>query len=172
MNFHPHSSLCRAAIHTGAINNPGGVIEIIIKWHAEVFFGKESKGVISEDYDQPEDITFCTSRPNTISIQLAIDFEERDKDPDFAFLEVDEQVELMPKMNSFTSFLQMKEADGDNEPAPAVPKFQWVKPASLSKFIGKNQDLATIGTAEALACGKDLGTFTILGEVNMEVATK
>lgn len=78
----------------------------------------------------------------------------------------------MPKMNSFASFLQMKEADDDNPPAPAVPKFQWVKPVSLSKFIGKNQDLATITTAEALACGSDLGTFTILGEMDMEVATK
>jgi hypothetical protein len=41
----------------------------------------------------------------------------------------------------------------------------------LSKFIGKNQDLSTITTAEAQSCGKDLASFTILGEINMEVNT-
>jgi len=51
MIFHGDSSICRAAIHTGAINNPGGVVEIVIKHTISKFYGTENKGVISADYD-------------------------------------------------------------------------------------------------------------------------
>jgi len=79
MIYHADSSICRAAIHTGAINNPGGVIEIAIKWKIEKFYASENKGIFSMELNQPSSKTFVVGKPNTIAIQLAIDFEERKK---------------------------------------------------------------------------------------------
>jgi len=61
MVYHGDSSICRAAIHTGAINNPGGVVEIIIKWYVEKFYGTENKGVITNEYDAPCYRSFAVS---------------------------------------------------------------------------------------------------------------
>jgi len=47
--------------------------------------------------------------------------------------------------------------------------FQWVKPENF-KFVGKDQDLYTIRNLDTDAVGP-LYTFTILGEISMEVAT-
>jgi len=47
--------------------------------------------------------------------------------------------------------------------------FQWVKPENFA-FVGKDQDLYTIHSPETDIAGP-LNTFTIIGSVEMEVAT-
>lgn len=69
------SSICKAAIHSGVISDAGGLVELVILGKMNKLYGYENHGIESSLYEKYVRRTFAVSKPNSIAVNLALDFE-------------------------------------------------------------------------------------------------
>lgn len=72
MIYHKDSSICRAAIHCGAIKDAGGLVQLAFSMTVEKLYSTDSYGVSSMLVERPTPRTFVVGRPNSLLLNVII----------------------------------------------------------------------------------------------------
>jgi len=79
MIYHKDSSICRAAIHCGALKDAGGLVQIAFSMTVEKLYSSLSFEVQSMYVERPTPRTFVVGKPNSLLLHLAVIFETFDR---------------------------------------------------------------------------------------------
>lgn len=102
------SSICKAAIHAGVVQDAGGIVELIKREGIESYEESINRGITSVSYNQWTS-SFVIAKPVSLHIELSIAFAQKPKLKEFAtssFLQMDLVVQsLDSKSLLFKNFL-------------------------------------------------------------------
>ena len=145
------SSICRAAIHSGVLQNMGGLIQMVKMPGLNRYESSTNRYITSTVYGGwPK--SFVVSKPNSIAIKLSQSFGTRT--PVQSKVSQEEQA-----AKGVTSFMQMGEhywglspfssfidtGSGSDTAAGSKPIFQWMPAVPGFKFNGRDSFVKTAG---------------------------
>lgn len=144
------SSICRAAIHAGVLQDNGGLIELIRKPGLDLYESSLHRGIQSTQYNKWA-LSFTVSKPNALAIKLSQSIKEKEKETSQRAL----------------SFVQLK-VSSEMKLIESKPIFAWFPPIPNFEFDGKETKIKTQGLNNVEKTNELTTSLSLAVKINMK----
>ena len=144
------SSICRAGIHTGVIQDIGGLVEVVKKPGLNNYQATSNRGITSTPFGNWP-FSFVVTKPNALAIKLSQSIKGKEKDSN----------------QHSMSFMQMGEKSILAKTS-SKPVFAWFPPIANFEFDGKETRVKTQGVSGVEKTSQLTNTLAIATKINMK----
>ena len=144
------SSICKAAIHAGVLQDDGGLVEVIKQPGLNLYQASTHRAIISTNFNKWP-VSFSVSKPNSVAVKMSTSIKGKEKDGG---------------PTPLSSFVQLEEAM-NLQKLGSKPVFSWFPPITNFQFDGTTTKVKTQGMTNVEKTNELVGSLAIATRIVM-----